>query len=72
LTDTSILWYTKGIGGYMKTKKKRKLKIRLPVPNKASRPMSTKKGKKGYKRKKKHKKMWRIDEIIERDGECDV
>lgn len=48
------------------TKKKRKLKIRLPVPNKASRPMSTKKGEKGYRRKKKHKKKnYLIDEVLD-------
>lgn len=38
-------------------KKKRKLKIRFPVPKKASRPMSTKKGKRGYDRKRDKKRI---------------
>lgn len=50
----------------MKKTKKRKFKERIPVPNKASRPMSTKKGKKGYDRRKKHKKA--INITIE--GKC--
>ena len=50
----------------MKRKTKRKPRIRKPVPNKASRPMSTKKGGKGYDRKKSKRVL--VKEIIdERD-----
>jgi hypothetical protein len=36
---------------------KRKLKIRKPVPRKPSHPIGTKKGKKGYNRKKAKKEL---------------
>ena len=35
-------------------KRKRKIRFRKPVPTKASRPIGTKKGKRGYIRKEKH------------------
>lgn len=53
------------------TKKKYKIKIRKPVPNKASRPMSTKKGKKGYQRKKKHKQKL-VNKTEDFYGKCTV
>jgi hypothetical protein len=50
----------------MKRKTKRKPRIRKPVPKKASRPISTKKGDKGYDRKKLKKIL--VKELIdERD-----
>jgi hypothetical protein len=45
-----------------KRAKRRKLRVRLPLPKKPGRPMSTPKGKKGYDRKRER-------EEIERDGD---
>lgn len=50
---------------------KKKTKLRKPVPKKASRPMSTKKGKKGYNRKRA-KKVWVIATGLDEIGKWEL
>ncbi len=47
-------------------------RVRWPVPKKASRPMSSKKGGKGYDRKKNEKfSPTKVEEILEDDRDTD-